>query len=373
MFDQNSFHAGTVSLHVSFCALQAFDNRLVQQRNSMWRPSVRSQMALMLPYFQQMEGTLTLHWCRVSQTQWLTDVWQTKQLTLNFHSWLDIHWTTSAVQYILWILLPRSVKSRFVCMRRNITSSSQWLLDSTQRAQSLTHALIRKAGDLFHCEQTGVYEVLTNHLKDLHPELTKGRVHLYQRYVGNRLNIMFVNAATLFFYKEGIKSFFYSQPPSNDMQCAVLSTLKSGCCDHQLQALGLVCKYITGPWQRLTERNINILELNPHFSEAAGTLRQWMVDPAAAVADKRSIFSTIPITDDLVYQKLTSNITTTVAGLFGTLCGRILSVMERQLTDQMPGECLWDPSPPPLAARGWELHIQQHQWWEGVWKSGCPV
>ena len=53
-------------------------------------------------------------------------------------------------------------------------------------AESLTHALIRKTGDLFHNDQTGVYKLLTCHLKDLHPETKK--THLYQRFVGNRFN-----------------------------------------------------------------------------------------------------------------------------------------------------------------------------------------
>ena len=138
--------------------------------------------------------------------------------------------------------------------------------------ESPTHCLIRKAGGLFYNEQTGVQELLTTHLKTLYPVETHRRTHLYERFVGNRLNILFINAQTLLFYKDGITSFFCTHTPTNDLQRSVLATLKGGTCDVPLQALGLMCKLVTGPWMRFMEGDDTTLEMNPAFSGALAKL-----------------------------------------------------------------------------------------------------
>lgn len=80
-------------------------------------------------------------------------------------------------------------------------------------SESVTHGLVRKVADLFHNEQTGCRELLSGHLLTAFPNATK---ELWiNRFVGNRLNVLYVDAAATHAYKQMLIDYFrnVSTPP----------------------------------------------------------------------------------------------------------------------------------------------------------------
>ena len=154
-------------------------------------------------------------------------------------------------------------------------------------------------------------------------------------------------------YQESIKVFFDSvQKPANDLQRAIHSTLKSERCSALLCALGLVAKYVTGPWQRLLDGKLTILQLNEHYQQLVTTLREWINDPNPVLSGSASaVFPTVPLKKDNVFECLTQsgNATDDTAVLFSSVCREMLVAAERQLSDQLPGGQYWNPSPELVA------------------------
>ena len=96
------------------------------------------------------------------------------------------------------------------------------------------------------------------------------------RFFGNRLNILFVNAGYAQLYAQSIIEFFTAvHVPNNDPQRSILNTLISGNCTVALRSWCLVGKFITGPWQRLVDQDdLSILELKPYYADARNTLEK---------------------------------------------------------------------------------------------------
>ena len=89
-------------------------------------------------------------------------------------------------------------------------------------------------------------------------------------FLGNRFNILFVNVAGIFCTNYLLLYFLEKVwGNSNELLQAVLHDLRQQgyitCC----RALGLVSKYVIGPWQRL-----NILEMNKYYEDGLHNLEQ---------------------------------------------------------------------------------------------------
>lgn len=211
----------------------------------------------------------------------------------------------------------------------------------------MAHALVRKLSDLFYNEQTGCRQDLSSHLRASFNAPATRKIWI-ARFVGNRLNILFVNAASAYLYKDAIIDYFRNiSLPTNDLQRSVFNTLASGTCNVAFRALGLVGKFVTGPWQRLVDRELSILELNTYYAEAKTVLAQWAENSTSVIAgDASTIFSGVDLKRDDTLTSLTSSCDTDAetAELFSKMCSKILEVMDRQLADQLPGGKFWDPS-----------------------------
>ena len=102
-------------------------------------------------------------------------------------------------------------------------------------------------------------------------KITRQNPHLYQRFVGNHVNVFFLLLKTLFYYRE--KIFTHLHQPTN-LQL-LHETISSGLCTVPLRALGIVSKLITGPWMRHVLMAPNILDFNQFYENVQAQLRRW--------------------------------------------------------------------------------------------------
>ena len=219
----------------------------------------------------------------------------------------------------------------------------------TRAGESKTHTTLRKVSDLFHDEGKGCFHLLTAFLKDGDEETHQKKTHLYQRFVGNRLNVYFLLAATLFYYQEKISDFFtHVQQPTNDLQRIVHETIRSGVCTVPLRALGIISKLITGPWMRHVLMAPNILDVNQFYQNVQVQLRRWSHNAWPMLQHGTSSVSDLnaPILRDAIYEKLLVSDDTDISteSLLRSICSNILTVVDRQLADQLPEGKFWEPS-----------------------------
>ena len=111
-------------------------------------------------------------------------------------------------------------------------------------------------------------------------------------------------------------------------------------CLVECRALGLVGKYLTGPWMRLVEQDIGILELNKHYNEAVDALAKFSKDAIQVVNGRAPpVFKDVPMVKDEIFKVLTENsdLDTQTSALLTRLFGSILEDCLRQLKEQLPG------------------------------------
>ncbi|XP_033102641.1 uncharacterized protein LOC117105571 [Anneissia japonica] len=166
--------------------------------------------------------------------------------------------------------------------------------------------------------------------------------------MGNRFHILYRNAGAVHFLLPHIVEFLTKVwLPTNDLQRAVLvdsrtSEYTTGC-----RALGLIGKYVSGPWMRLVERNQNILDLNTPFTLAVERMENWKVNASLLVrGEAECLFADVPVIKDAVFDNLTTphENDQQVETLLLKLLDVILDVCKRQLDDQLPGGIHHDPS-----------------------------
>ena len=114
------------------------------------------------------------------------------------------------------------------------------------------------------------------------------------------------------------------------------------------RALGLVTKYITGPWQRLAEQpNLGILDMNSAFQDGIIRLRKWSVDALPLVSGQaESIFNDVAIKKDVIFDSLTASRADDkrTADVLQNIISDFIPVYERQLHSQLLGGKYNNPS-----------------------------
>ena len=99
---------------------------------------------------------------------------------------------------------------------------------------------------------------------------------------GNRFNILFYDAGTLFYIAPLVHKFFLEVWQTPNQLKAVLADIKipehlAGC-----KALGLVNKFITGPlWRVLESKDITIIDMNERFQNLLSSLDSWSFDASS--------------------------------------------------------------------------------------------
>ncbi|KAG1672171.1 hypothetical protein GQR58_016073 [Nymphon striatum] len=105
------------------------------------------------------------------------------------------------------------------------------------------------------------------------------------------------------------------------------------------RALGLIGKFVSRPWMKITEQHFNILYLSPLFTDTHSKLEEWTRDPTSLMTGtSNSLVPAVELHKNEVFVILTSGIDTKTGDLLKLLLKTIKDDFARQLADQLPGE-----------------------------------
>lgn len=157
---------------------------------------------------------------------------------------------------------------------------------------------------------------------------------------GNRFNNLFQAAASLHHHRAGIINFLTNYMPSlNQKQESVLYDAECNSLEVLMIALGIMYHKLTGPYWILMGMDIPYLNFYKHVTAMHEALSTWELD-ATPMLDKNTtpLFS-VAVTSivlDSLYS-VTEEKKYEVALILQKLCAAFKCVLERQLTDFLPG------------------------------------
>ena len=128
-----------------------------------------------------------------------------------------------------------------------------------------------------------------------------------QPYHGNRFNILFENAVSLFFLHEHIEKFLQDHQ-SNGLLQSVLHDLKTPEYLAGVKALGLISRLVTSPlWRLLEAKDIHIFRMNKHYKDlvdnlevAANNVQDFMQGRILIFEEENKVL----VKNDVMHQKL---------------------------------------------------------------------
>ena len=123
--------------------------------------------------------------------------------------------------------------------------------------------LIRIACKAFHprgSDECGVASPFNSFLSEIN------ETNRFASFIGNRFNILYHNAAALYYHKEHIKNFLENWPNPNRLLKSVNELLENPFNLACVRALAIVDKILTGPLWRLIEDK-TILEMTPYLQD----------------------------------------------------------------------------------------------------------
>ena len=133
------------------------------------------------------------------------------------------------------------------------------------------------------------------------------------QFVGNRFNIMFHNAAGLYYLDEELKEFLNLYKDENDLLRAVNKDFRVKTYLVGARALGLISKLIIVPlWHILEDKSVSILEMYEKYTHLVSCFNRWSKDPAKFMKGEDIVFYTVPISKDNIYFKLVESYCTLV-------------------------------------------------------------
>ena len=166
---------------------------------------------------------------------------------------------------------------------------------------------------------------------------------------GNRFNILFYDAAGVFYLKSHMENYlkFYHGPLNRLLQ-AVLSDLSVPKYNAGCKALGIIDKIVTGPlWRHLVHSGVTILEMSSTYSKMHALFEEWGQDAQCVIDREKGLFDDHECKNDIVADKLfqpTSD-DLMVQELLQLLFKSFALTAERLLSDHLQGgdyECVTD-------------------------------
>lgn len=123
---------------------------------------------------------------------------------------------------------------------------------------------------------------------------------------GNRFDIVFHNAAGVYFLNEHVKVFLESMyGTGNRLLQAVLADVKVKEYVAVTRALGLINKMITVPLWRVTEdKSLGILDMDAKYTSMRDTLKIWSEGASVLLTGETFLFNDTLINRDIVFEKL---------------------------------------------------------------------
>lgn len=203
-----------------------------------------------------------------------------------------------------------------------------------------TQRLIRTACKAFHhkgSQQSGSATLFQTYL----------RKHNIQKiplahFVGNRFNILFYDAAGVYYLQSHMITFIESVHGNhaNRLLQAVLADLKNPVYIAGCRALGLIDKVITGPlWRKLKEPSISVLQMSHVYSEMKNKFDSWNNDASEFANGKSKLDSAGDVDVNEVWNALTetSEGDSMTKELLQLLFGTFSITTQRMLIDHLPG------------------------------------
>lgn len=205
-----------------------------------------------------------------------------------------------------------------------------------------TQRLIRTACKAFHhrgSEQAGCSTYFRAYLR------RKGISKIpLASFVGNRFNILFYDAAGVFYLREHMSDYLRKAHGSrlNQLLQAVLSDLET---DHLVtgcRALGIIDKLITGPfWRYLQLSNVSILEMSDLYSTMITKFEEWSNDARVVIKDQPMVYEGWSLSRDdsfeLLFESDDAEENVALLELLQLLFKSFAITIQRLVADHLPG------------------------------------
>ena len=171
-----------------------------------------------------------------------------------------------------------------------------------------TQRLVRTACKAFHhkgSQQCGSYSLFHTYLKgkDIH------KIPL-AHFVGNRFNILFYDAAGVYFLQDHMIQFINEvhSVQANRLLQSVRTDLTNPCYIVGCRALGLIDKIITGPlWRKLRESSLSVLDMGSVYCEMKESFDSWGKDASDVITGVAALKSADSLHEDEVWSVLTES------------------------------------------------------------------
>ena len=121
-------------------------------------------------------------------------------------------------------------------------------------------------------------------------------------FLGHRFNILFNDAAAVFFHNEDITSFLRMWPNPNKLLCSVKYDSFQPILLSTVRALGIVGKLITEPFEGILKATKKLLHCNPYLETIQIHLKKWSGDGDDAMKGV-PVFETFT-PQDAIFKKL---------------------------------------------------------------------
>ncbi|KAK1164668.1 hypothetical protein AOXY_G15031 [Acipenser oxyrinchus oxyrinchus] len=169
---------------------------------------------------------------------------------------------------------------------------------------------------------------------------------------GNRINIVFHNAAGVYFLYSDLLEFTSELQQENKLIAEVFADLSvrqflAGC-----RALGLISKCITEPLWRILSKKEHVLKMNERYQTLISKMREWTNDGSKLVSGKACLFEDVEMHCGPVFEKLIEKssadfdeltvqaVELILASLVKVCCRMLADHLEHGRYDQMSEELL---------------------------------
>jgi len=158
---------------------------------------------------------------------------------------------------------------------------------------------------------------------------------------GNRFNIIFYDAAGVYFLKSHMEKYLLYHHPStlNRLLQAVLSDLRVPHFIAGIRALGIIDKVITGPfWRHLESSSVSILEMSDTYSKMKNKFEKWSKDAQVVMDKDDMLFPDFTNDDDAVAKVLfQSSADVMTQEILQLLFQSFAITLQRLVIDHLPG------------------------------------
>ena len=160
---------------------------------------------------------------------------------------------------------------------------------------------------------------------------------------GNRFNIIFYDAAGVYFLKSHMEAYLRHHHPSalNRLLQAVLSDLQVSHYVVGIRALGIIDKVVTGPfWRHLESSSVSILEMSDTYSKMKNKFEEWSKDAQVVMDNEELLFADFTNIDDSVSKVLfqsTPDADAMTQEILQLLFQSFSITLQRLVIDHLPG------------------------------------